>query len=197
MLENVADVNKVVFKCKHCDNDDLRYMKFASLNKQSPQYQNHIYKPNWDYETTPKIPVGIHIKCAKCNKDTFIIPDSYNGTEWGNDIPDQCIIPVRYERPQFSAIQYVMNDEGYLDKIVVTANNERISLISEQVLRDDVQLSVIGKKQYELLLSRGLQEVKSSRIQTPSLTQPISTPQPVVQEEKVVDRRNNKGSDTK
>lgn len=169
MLEN-TDVNKIVFKCKHCDNDDMRYMKFASLNKQSPQYQNHIYRQNWDYETTPKVPVGIHIRCAKCGKDTFIIPDAYNGTEWGNDIPEQCIVAVKYEKPQFSAIQYIMNGEGYLDKVVLTANNEMISLLTQQEIADKEGISVIGKKQYELLLSRGLQEV-ISKVQMQQLNQ--------------------------
>lgn len=151
--------SKIVFRCKHCDNDDLRYMKFMSLNKQSPQYQNHMYRQNWDYETTPKVPVGIHIRCAKCGKDTFIIPDMYGATEWGNDIPEQCIIIVKYEKPQFSAIQYVMTDDGYLDRVVITSNNEKISLVTEKVVDDNTSLSVIGKKQYEILLSRGLQEV--------------------------------------
>lgn len=170
MLED--NNGKVIFKCKHCDNDDLRYMKFASLNKQSPQYSNHIYKQNWDYETTPKVPVGIHIKCAKCGKDTFIMPDMYAGTEWGNDIPEQCIMPVKYEKPQFSAIQYVMNGEGYLDKVVLTANNEMISLITQQEVTDKEGMSVIGKKQYDLLLTRGLQEVS---IVKPMIIQPQQT----------------------
>ena len=188
MLEN-DEKGKIIFKCKHCDNDDLRYMKFASLNKQSPQYQNHVYRQNWDYETTPKVPVGIHIKCAKCGKDTFIIPDSYVGTEWGNDIPQQCIVTVRYEKPQISAIHYVMNDEGYLDRIVITANNEKMSMITEDIISDDVQLSVIGKKQYELLLSRGLTEVKPKR----------EIPLPTVQEDKPMQNNfdRKKGSDLK
>lgn len=178
---------KIVFKCKHCDNDDLRHMQFYSLNKQSPQYANHIYKQNWDYETTPKIPVGIHIKCAKCGKDTIILPDVYSATEWSNDIPKQCLVSVKYERPAFSAIQYIMNDDGYLDKIVITANNQKVSMITEKVLDDDAQVSVIGKKQYELLLSRGLQEVKKEI--------EIVTPQT---NDNIVDKQKfNKGSDKK
>lgn len=161
-MEN-EDLGKIVFKCKHCENDDLRHMQFASLNKQSPQYANHMYKNNWDYETTPKIPVGIHIRCAKCGKDTFIMPDSFSGTEWGNDIPEQCIVPIKFEKPQFSAIQYVMNDEGFLDKVVLTANNQKISLITQELIDDKVGLSVIGKKQYDLLLSRGLPEVGANK----------------------------------
>lgn len=153
------NIGKIVFKCKHCDNDDIRYMKFSSLNKQSPQYQNSIYKQNWDYETSPKIPIGIHVRCAKCGKDTFIIPDIYTGTEWGTDIPEQCVVQVKYEKPQFSAIQYIMNADGYLDKVVLTANNEMISLITQEEIKDKDGLSVIGKKQYDLLLQRGLQEV--------------------------------------
>lgn len=192
----MEDVNKIIFKCKHCDNDDLRYMKFASLNKQSPQYQNHIYRQNWDYETTPKVPVGIHIRCAKCGKDTFIMPDTYLGTEWGTDIPEQCVIAVKYEKPQFSAIQYVMTDDGYLDRIVITANNEKISLVTEKLVDDNVQLSVIGKKQYELLLSRGLKEVGTD------IAVPI-TPSPTINKIQssipVVDKeyKNNKGADKK
>lgn len=192
----MEDVNKIIFKCKHCDNDDLRYMKFASLNKQSPQYQNHIYRQNWDYETTPKVPVGIHIRCAKCGKDTFIMPDMYSGTEWGTDIPEQCIIAVKYEKPQFSAIQYVMTDDGYLDRIVITANNEKISLVTEKLVDDNVQLSVIGKKQYELLLSRGLKEVGTD-IAVPNPPSPainkIQSSIPVSDKE----YKNNKGVDKK
>lgn len=159
----MEETGKITFKCKHCENDDLRYMIFSSLNKQSPQYANHIYKQNWDYETTPKVPIGIHIKCAKCGKDTFIIPDSYMGTEWGNDIPQQCITTVKYEKPQFSAIQYVMTDSGLLDKVVIASNNEKISLITQQPIDENVGLSVIGKKQYEILLQRGLQEVGNKK----------------------------------
>lgn len=192
----MEDVNKIIFKCKHCDNDDLRYMKFASLNKQSPQYQNHIYRQNWDYETTPKVPVGIHIRCAKCGKDTFIMPDTYLGTEWGTDIPEQCVIAVKYEKPQFSAIQYVMTDDGYLDRIVITANNEKISLVTEKLVDDNVQLSVIGKKQYELLLSRGLKEVGTD-IAVPIPPSPtinkIQSSIPVGDKE----YKNNKGVDKK
>lgn len=158
MLDNNEE-GKITFKCKHCDNDDIRYMKFYSLNKQSPQWQNHMYKNNWDYETTPKIPIGIHIRCAKCGKDTIIIPDSYLGTEWSKDIPEQCIVNVKYEKPFVSAVQYVMNADGYLDKVVLTANNDMISLITQEVITDKEGLSAIGKKQYDLLLSRGLQEV--------------------------------------
>lgn len=162
MLDNTQDKNKVIFKCKHCENDDLRYMTFNSLNRQSPQYVNHMYKQNWDYETTPKVPMGIHIRCAKCGKDTFIIPDSYGYVDWGSDIPEQCIVQVKYEKPQFSAIQYVMNTDGYLDKVVVTSNNDMISLITQEEIKDKDGLSVIGKKQYDLLLQRGLQEVKQN-----------------------------------
>lgn len=184
MFEDNDD--KIVFKCKHCDNDDIRYMKFASLNKQSPQYQNHIYKQNWDYETTPKVPIGIHIRCAKCGKDTFIIPDMYAGTEWGVDIPEQCIVQVKYEKPQFSAIQYVMNSDGYLDKVVLTANNEMISLITQEEVKDKEGLSVIGKKQYDLLLQRGLSEVKKVVPQVPA---------PIV--DKNINRNKNNGGEQK
>lgn len=181
---------KIVFKCKHCENDDLRYMQFFSLNKQSPQYMNSIYKQNWDYETTPKIPIGIHIKCAKCGKDTIIIPDMYSATQWTNDIPKQCLVSVKYEKPQFSAIQYVMNDEGYLDKIVITANNQKVSMITEKVLDDESQVSVIGKKQYDLLLSRGLQEVRKDDV----VLQQSQTTRNI---EHTKEEKYNKGSDKK
>lgn len=157
MIEDTA--GKIVFKCKHCDNDDLRYMQFASLNRQNPQRTNMLYQHNLDYENTPKIPIGIHIRCAKCNKDTFIIPDSYAYTNWGEDIPKQCIVNVKFQKPEFSAIQYVMTDEGFLDKIVTTSGNEKISLITQRQIDENIGYSPIGKKQYDLLLSRGLREV--------------------------------------
>lgn len=151
--------NIIHFGCKHCENTDMKYFQFNSLEVQTEQWKNNPYKSNWNRETTPKIPVGIHLKCAKCNKDTFIIPNIYNPTEWGNDIPQQCIVNVTFEKPEFSAIQYVLTDDGFLDKIVLTANNEKLSLITQKNIKDNIKVSVIGKSQYDLLLSRGLKEV--------------------------------------
>ena len=152
-------LGKITFQCKHCGNDDLRYMQFASLNNQSPQYKNNLYRQNWDYETTPKIPIGIHIKCAKCGKDTFIIPNYYGGTEWGNDIPQQCMTHVQFQQPEYSDIKYIINPDGFLDRIVVTSQNKYISMITEEVLPDGINNLIIDKAQYETLLGRGLKEV--------------------------------------
>lgn len=159
MSEVLKDDKKLVFKCSHCENDDMRHFVFYSLEYQSEQFMNSPYKQNWNRETTPKIPVGVHIRCAKCNKDTFIIPDSYQPTMWGNDIPQQCIVNVKYEKPAFSAVQYILTEDGYLDQVVVTANNEMLSLVTKTNIEEKTKFSVIGKSQYELLLSRGLKEV--------------------------------------
>lgn len=157
MSEKVED--KVLFKCKHCENDDMKHFIFHSLETQSDHYKNHPYRQNWDRETTPKIPIGFHIRCGKCGKDTFYVIDNYQPTLWGNDIPQQCLVNVKFEKPAFSAINYILTESGFLDQIVVTANNDKISLITKKQVDDSMKFSVIGKAQYELLLSRGLKEV--------------------------------------
>lgn len=160
IIDDVQDKNKITFKCKHCDNDDIRYMQFFSLNKQSPQYANHIYRQNWDYETTPKVPIGIHIKCAKCGKDTFIIPNFYQGTMWGTDIPEQCIVNITYEKPQFSSKKYIINKYGQLDIVVQTINNEIISIINQKIVIDDGTITYITQDKYETLMKNGLPTVQ-------------------------------------
>lgn len=156
MSENTE---KILFKCKHCENDDMKYFVFHSLEFQSEQFKNSPYRQNWNRETTPKIPIGFHVRCAKCNKDTFFVPNEYNPTSWGNDIPQQCLVNVKFEKPAFSAISYVLTEDGFLDQIVLTANNERLSMLSKTIIDNSAKLSVIGKPQYDLLLSRGLKEV--------------------------------------
>lgn len=153
------NTDKVLFKCKHCENDDMKYFVFHSLEFQSDQFKNSPYRQNWNRETTPKIPIGFHVRCAKCNKDTFFVPNEYNPTSWGNDIPQQCLVNVKFEKPAFSAISYVLTEDGFLDQIVLTANNERLSMLSKTIVDNSAKLSVIGKAQYDLLLSRGLKEV--------------------------------------
>lgn len=153
------NTDKVLFKCKHCENDDMKYFVFHSLEFQSDQFKNSPYRQNWNRETTPKIPIGFHIRCAKCNKDTFFIPNEYNPTAWGSDIPQQCLVNVKFEKPAFSAISYVLTEDGFLDQVVLTANNERLSMLSKTVIDNSTKLSIIGKAQYDLLLSRGLREV--------------------------------------
>lgn len=156
MSENTE---KVLFKCKHCENDDMKYFVFHSLEFQSEQFKNSPYRQNWNRETTPKVPIGFHVRCAKCNKDTFFVPSEYNPTLWGNDIPQQCLVNLKFEKPAFSAISYVLTEDGFLDQIVLTANNERLSMLSKSIIDNSAKLSVIGKAQYDLLLSRGLKEV--------------------------------------
>lgn len=175
--------DKVMFKCKHCENDDMKHFVFYSLETQSDTYKNHPYRQNWDRETTPKIPIGFHIRCAKCNKDTFYVVDSYQPTLWGNDIPQQCLVNVKFEKPAFSAINYILTDDGFLDQIVLTANNDKISLITKKQIDDSMKFSVIGKSQYELLLSRGLKES--------GYIEPIKEVIPSVVEEKIVNTVNN------
>lgn len=157
MSEKIED--KVLFKCKHCENDDMKHFIFHSLETQSDHYKNHPYRQNWDRETTPKVPIGFHLRCGKCGKDTFYVIDNYQPTLWGNDIPQQCLVNVKFEKPAFSAINYILTENGFLDQIVVTANNDKISLITKKQVDDSMKFSVIGKAQYELLLSRGLKEV--------------------------------------
>lgn len=167
IIDDVQDKNKITFKCKHCDNDDIRYMQFFSLNKQSPQYANHMYRQNWDYETTPKVPIGIHIRCAKCGKDTFIIPDYYQGTMWGMDIPEQCIVNITYEKPPFSSKKYIINGEGKLDVVVYTISNEIFSLISQKLIVDDGNITYIKPEKYHQLVAMGLPTVEAPKMDIP------------------------------
>lgn len=153
------NTEKILFKCKHCENDDMKYFVFHSLEFQSDQFKNSPYRQNWNRETTPKIPIGFHVRCAKCNKDTFFVPSTYDPTSWGSDIPQQCLVNIKFEKPAFSAISYVLTEDGYLDQIVLTANNERLSMLSKTIVDSSAKISVIGKPQYDLLLSRGLKEV--------------------------------------
>lgn len=149
---------KIIFKCKHCDNDDLRYMKLSNVFINSPQYANQMYRDAWGNRGAIQS-IGVHIECAKCNKDTFIIPDLFSSIEWGNDIPEQCVTQVKFEKPKYLAIKYVMTEDGYLDRVVETSNGQFISMITEEVITDPSKISAIGKKQYDLLLSRGLREI--------------------------------------
>ena len=158
-IEEQTKEDKIIFKCKHCENDDIRYMQFYSLNKQSPQYANHIYRQNFDYETMPKVPIGIHIRCAKCSKDTFIIPNSYQGTMWGFDIPQQCIVNIVYEKPKFSAKKYIINSDGCLDIVVQTIDNETISVLNQETIIDSQNITEITKEKYQTLSSLGLPTV--------------------------------------
>ncbi|MGL6101313.1 MAG: hypothetical protein ACRC0G_17040 [Fusobacteriaceae bacterium] len=169
-----SEVDKrILFKCKHCDNDDMRYFVFHSLEYQSDAVKNSPYRQNWNRETSPKIPIGFHLLCAKCNKDTFIIPNDYQPTTWGNDVPQQCIVNVMFEKPQFSSISYVLTEDGFLDQVVTTANNEMLSMITKEMIGEPVNFNTLGKTQYELLLKRGLKEV-STKIE-PSNSSPQKT----------------------
>lgn len=149
------------FKCIHCENDDLKYFKFNSLNYQSEHWKRMPYQPSKDYESTPKIPIGIHIRCSKCDKDSFYIPENYGFTEWGTDIPSQCIVNVKQEVPEFSAIIYVLNADGMLDKLVKTSEGQILSIITQNVILDISDFTIITKRQYESLLTKGLLEVKN------------------------------------
>ncbi|MGL6185554.1 MAG: hypothetical protein ACRC1T_09280 [Clostridium chrysemydis] len=183
MSENTE---KILFKCKHCENDDMKYFVFHSLEFQSDQFKNSPYRQNWNRETTPKIPIGFHVRCAKCNKDTFFVPNEYNPTPWGSDIPQQCLVNVKFEKPAFSAISYVLTEDGYLDQIVLTANNERLSMLSKTIVDSSAKLSIIGKPQYDLLLSRGLKEV--------GYVEPQQQVQQIIQEENVQQNISNKNN---
>lgn len=155
-------VGKVIFQCKHCGNDDIRYMKFDSVNHHTQQNQNNLFQQYFNYETTPKIPVGIHFRCAKCNKDTFIIPDSYGYVDWTQDIPIQCITRVQFEQPKYSSIKYIINANGFLDKVVLTSQNQYVSIITEEVLVENSNDVEINEEKYNILLKQGLKEVTKS-----------------------------------
>ena len=152
--------------CPHCGNDHINEMIFSSVDYINPQHKQNPIMSGYSYEWKPKIPIGFHFKCSKCNKDTFIIFENgkYGSTEWGEDIPQQVIFTPIFKQPEFSATSYVMYNEekkgGYLDQVVVTNQNTILSLITRETIIDDGSWKVIDKKMYELLKSKGFREVK-------------------------------------
>lgn len=155
-------MDKMVFKCRHCDNDNILHMRFYSLEYKSDRYKNSFNSVQYDRETEPKIPIGIHINCAKCGKDTLFIPEPYGYTKWDNDITEEMLTRIPFVEPEYSSISYIVNSEGLLDKIVKRKDGKIISTITNEEIDQTMSYSVINKEQYDILYLKGLDEVTIS-----------------------------------
>ena len=147
---------KILFKCKHCDNDDMKHMIIKTVVQSNPEYRPF---PN-NAGVSPMLNVGLHIDCAKCNKDTIVIIDELykNNTELPQNVPQEVLVHVKFEKPLFSAIKYILTDDMTLDKVVVDINNQIISLITQKVV--SIGYKEITEEQYKALKNKMVEEVK-------------------------------------
>lgn len=151
--------------CPYCGNDNINEMIFDSIDYVDPRHKQNPMLGGYTYEWKPKIPIGFHFKCTKCNKDTFIIPENgaFGNIEWGEDIPAQTIFTPVFKQPEYSATTYIMyngvRNGGYLDQVVVTNKNTILSLITRETVVDDGTWKIIDEKMYKILKSQGIKEV--------------------------------------
>lgn len=151
-------MEKLLFKCKHCENDDLKHMHIKPIVQPNPDY-----KP-FAFNTEQYINVGLLVGCAKCNKDTVVIIDDFHNNKVQIDmkeVPEQALIYVKFETPEFSAIKYILTDSMKLDQVVVDINNKIFSLITRKEVKEGYR--EISKAQYEALREKRIEEVKEEK----------------------------------
>lgn len=149
--------NKIIFKCKHCENDDLKSMIIKTIVQPNPEYKPFPYNAN-----IPQfLNCGLFVSCAKCDKDTVIIIDEFYKNQVQidlNNIPEKALIHVKFEKPLFSAIKYILTDDMTLDKIVIDINNRPISMITQNVV--NIPYREITGEQYKALKEKKIEEAK-------------------------------------
>ncbi len=127
---------KILFKCNHCENDDLRHMVIKPILQPNPEYKPFPFGQGGDQF----IQTGLLISCAKCNKDTVVIIDDFykNSVQIDvKEVPEKAILYVKFERPEFSAIKYILTDSMKLDQVVIDINNRIFSLISREEVKEE------------------------------------------------------------
>lgn len=149
--------NKLIFKCKHCENDDLKSMIIKTIVQPNPEYKPFPYNSN-----IPQfLNVGLFVSCAKCDKDTVIIIDEFYKNQVQidlNNIPEKALVHVKFEKPLFSAIKYILTDDLTLDKIVIDINNRPISMITQNIV--NMPYREISAEQYKALKEKKVEEAK-------------------------------------
>lgn len=157
---------KAVLGCKHCGNTDLSSLRLSSLTAFDNQFSNLIsqFATNQNPDMLkPKMAVGIHIDCLKCEKDTFIVPENYPMTDASLNIPEQCIVKQVLEQPKFSAVKYIMyQDTATLDKIVKVYSGGYFSVITEQPVEENGWDEIKSEITYKNLLKQGVREVEKN-----------------------------------
>lgn len=154
--------NKLSFKCRHCDNDDLKSMIIKPIVQPNPEYKPFPYNAN----VQPLLNLGLFVSCAKCDKDTVVIIDDFynNSVQINlNEVPEKALLHVKFEKPLFSAIKYILTDDMTLDKVVVDINNQLISMITQTVVT--VGYREITAEQYKALKEKKIEEVKAQNEQ--------------------------------
>lgn len=148
--------NKILFKCKHCENDDLKSMVINTIVQPNPEYRPFPYND----KIQPTLNVGLFVSCAKCEKDTVIIIDEFykNLVQLDlNAVPEKALLHVKFEKPLFSAIKYVLTDNMELDKLVIDINNRPISMLTQEEVK--IGYREISEEQYKGLKNKMVQEV--------------------------------------
>lgn len=162
------DDNNIVFACKHCGNTDMRHMQINAVTHQNPDYKPYPY----NMDVAPYVNVGLHIDCAKCNKDTVILIEDFhkNNTPLTPNVPKEVLVHVKFEKPKFSATKFILTDDMTLDQVVVDINNQMISLITREFVT--VGYKEITEEQYKCLKNKKVEEVKVKQQQA-ELTPPV------------------------
>ncbi|MGL6023784.1 MAG: hypothetical protein ACRC0F_04135 [Cetobacterium sp.] len=144
-------------RCKHCENEDLRTIIIKTIVQPNPEYKPFPYQAN----TLPFFNLGLFLSCAKCDKDTVVIIDNFYNNQVQinlNDVPEKALIHVKFEKPMFSAIKYILKDDMTLDKVVVDVNNQLISMITQTFATGEYR--EITADQYKALKEKKIEEVK-------------------------------------
>ncbi|MGL4759261.1 MAG: hypothetical protein ACRCXZ_08040 [Patescibacteria group bacterium] len=150
-------MEEIKFRCKHCENEDLKTMIIKTIVQPNPDYKPFPYQPN----TLQFLNLGLFLSCAKCDKDTVVIIDNFYNNQVQinlNDVPEKALMHVKFEKPMFSAIKYILKDDMTLDKVVVDVNNQLISMITQTFASGEYR--EITAEQYKALKEKKIEEVK-------------------------------------
>lgn len=162
-------MDKIVFKCNHCDNDDLKHVIIKPIIQPNPDYKPFMLQ-NEQY-----ILVGLLVSCAKCEKDTVVIIDDFHNNKVQinmNEVPEKAILYAKFEKPEFSAIKYILTDNMKLDQVVIDINNRIFSLITRKEVKEGYR--EISKAQYEALKEKRIEEVKEEVVQSENITPAVN-----------------------
>ncbi|MGL5126135.1 MAG: hypothetical protein ACRC6U_09190 [Fusobacteriaceae bacterium] len=150
-------MEEVKLRCKHCENEDLKTIIIKTIVQPNPEYKPFPYQAN----TLQYLNLGLFLSCAKCDKDTVVIIDNFYNNQVQVDlsnVPEKALIHVKFEKPLFSAIKYILKDDMTLDKVVVDVNNQLISMITQTFATGEYR--EITAEQYKALKEKKIEEVK-------------------------------------
>ncbi|MGL5718582.1 MAG: hypothetical protein ACRCX2_36595 [Paraclostridium sp.] len=147
----------LTFKCKHCDNDDLKSMIIKPIVHPNPEYKPFPYNAN----AQQFLNTGLFVSCAKCDKDTVVVIDDFHNNAVQvnlSEVPEKALVHVKFQKPLYSAIKYILTDDMTLDKVVVDINNQLFSVITQSFV--SAEYREITPEQYKGLKEKKIEEVK-------------------------------------